>query len=200
MSPLPTLFPPPGPLGGPLWRGLRVGILGGSFNPPHAGHRHVSLTALRRLNLDAVWWMVSPGNPLKDPASLAPMDVRVAQCRRVARHPRIVVSALEEAFGTRRTCDTLRILARRFPGVRFVWICGFDNALIFHRWARWRDLLRACDFAFLPRPPAESLVRRVPATRLSGRAVWIRQGRTMPVSSTALRGERHGGADDFKPS
>lgn len=185
-----SLFPPPGPLSGPSWRGRRVGLLGGSFNPPHAGHRHISLTALRRLGLDAVWWLVSPGNPLKDIAGLALLPDRVTACRAVARHPKIVVSGLEETLDTRRTCDTLRALRARFPDTEFVWICGFDNALIFHKWARWRDLLRKSDFVFLPRPPAESLVRRVPAVRMPGRAIWVRQGPTLSVSSTQLRTRR----------
>lgn len=182
-----ALFPAPGLLGGALWRTKRVGILGGSFNPPHIGHRHISLIALRRLNLDAVWWLVNPCNPLKSPVDLVPIESRMEQCRAVSRHPRIVVSGLEDDFGTRRTRDTLEVLHRRFPGTEFVWICGFDNAVIFHKWAGWRDLLRKDRFAFIARPPAESLIQRIPAARMPGRTVWIRNVPTLSISSSALR-------------
>ncbi|MFD1333598.1 nicotinic acid mononucleotide adenylyltransferase, partial [Methylopila musalis] len=99
----------------PHGRGLRIGLFGGSFNPPHEGHRLVSLIALRRLKLDRVWWLVSPGNPLKDTAGLPTIAARIAAARRIARHPRIVVTGVEEALGARVTADTLRALRRRCP-------------------------------------------------------------------------------------
>lgn len=182
-----ALFSAPGLLGGALWRSKRVGILGGSFNPPHIGHRHISLIALRRLKLDAVWWLVSPCNPLKSPDHLPSIRERMEQCRAVSAHPRIVVSGLENDFGTRRTRDTLNVLRRRFPGTDFVWICGFDNAVIFHKWEGWRDLLRKDRFAFIARPPAESLIQRVPASRAPGQTVWIRNVPTLSISSSDLR-------------
>ncbi|HZV20147.1 MAG TPA: nicotinate-nucleotide adenylyltransferase, partial [Hyphomicrobiales bacterium] len=117
--------------------GMRIGLLGGSFNPPHAAHRQISLTALKRLGLDQVWWLVTPGNPLKDHGDLAPLAERVALCRVLARHARIRVTAFEAAIGTAYTACTLRYLRRRFPGVRFVWLMGADNLASFHRWNEW---------------------------------------------------------------
>ena len=101
----------------------RIGLLGGSFNPAHDGHRHVSLEALKRLRLDRVWWLVSPQNPLKDAAGMAPLADRLAAAGEIARHPRIAVTALEAELGTRYTLDSVRALKRRFPAVDFVWLC-----------------------------------------------------------------------------
>ncbi len=132
--------------------GMRIGLYGGSFNPPHAGHRHVSLMALRRLGLDRVWWIVTPGNPLKDPGELATTPMRVAEAKRVARDPRIDVTAFEEEIGARYTVDTLAYLKRRYPGVRFVWIMGADNLAGFHRWRGWRRIARMMPIAIIDRP------------------------------------------------
>jgi nicotinate-nucleotide adenylyltransferase len=131
---------------------MRIGLYGGSFNPPHAGHRHVSLMALKRLGLDRVWWVVTPGNPLKDPGELASTDLRVAEARRIASHPRIDVTTFEEAIGARYTVDTLAYLKRRHPGVRFVWIMGADNLASFHRWRGWRSIARMMPIAVIDRP------------------------------------------------
>ena len=136
---------------GRLWRGLRVGLLGGSFNPAHDGHRHVSLQALKRLRLDAVWWLVSPQNPLKPRAGMATLAARCARAETVARHPRVVVSALEVALGTTRTADTLAHLRRRFPGVRFVWLMGADNLLQIPRWQRWSTIFHSAAIAVFAR-------------------------------------------------
>jgi nicotinate-nucleotide adenylyltransferase len=131
---------------------LRIGLYGGSFNPPHAGHRHVSLMALKRLRLDRIWWIVTPGNPLKDSADLASTAARVAEARRVAAHPRIDVTSFEEAIGARYTIDTLAFLRRRLPGVRFVWIMGADNLATFHRWRGWRGIAALMPIAVIDRP------------------------------------------------
>lgn len=133
---------------------MRIGLFGGSFNPPHAGHRLVSLTAMRRLGLDRVWWLVTPGNPLKDRSRLAPLASRMAAARQVADHPRIVLTDVEAAIGTRYTYDTLRYLVRRCPGVRFVWIMGADNLADFHRWQHWRAIARLMPLAVVDRPGA----------------------------------------------
>jgi nicotinate-nucleotide adenylyltransferase len=122
--------------------GLRIGLFGGSFNPPHAGHRLVTLTALRRLKLDRVWWIVTPGNPLKDTRQLSPLDERMAAARRLMPEPMVDITGFEAGIGTRYTLDTLRYLKRRCPGVRFVWIMGADNLLQFHRWQGWREIAR----------------------------------------------------------
>jgi nicotinate-nucleotide adenylyltransferase len=132
--------------------GMRIGLYGGSFNPAHAGHRHVSLLALKRLGLDRIWWIVTPGNPLKDPGELADTSSRVAEARRLAGHPRIDVTTFEEEIGARYTVDTLAYLKRRFPGVRFVWIMGADNLASFHRWRGWRSIAAMMPIAVVDRP------------------------------------------------
>lgn len=132
--------------------GQRIGLLGGSFNPAHGGHRHISLAALRRLGLDAVWWLVSPQNPLKPAAGMAPLAERLAGARALARHPRIRVAALETLLGTRYTADTLLALKRRFPGVRFVWLMGADNLIQVPHWENWQQIFHAVPVAVLARP------------------------------------------------
>ena len=132
--------------------GNRIGLLGGSFNPAHSGHRLLSLVAFRRLRLDAVWWLVTPGNPLKDASGLPPLDVRMAQASAVARHPRIHIAGFEAEIGTRYTYDTLLWLRRRVPRVRFVWLMGADNLRQFDRWRRWRDIARLVPIAVVDRP------------------------------------------------
>jgi nicotinate-nucleotide adenylyltransferase len=134
--------------------GMRIGLFGGSFNPPHVGHEMVSRIALRRLRLDRLWWLVSPGNPLKETTGLASLDARMAAARRLARDPRIVVTGLEAELGARYTADTLRFLHARCPGVRFVWIMGADNLLQFHRWRDWEEILRTTPVAIIDRPGA----------------------------------------------
>ncbi|NWG45279.1 MAG: nicotinate-nucleotide adenylyltransferase, partial [Alphaproteobacteria bacterium] len=131
---------------------MRIGLLGGSFNPAHAGHLHLSEIALARLGLHAVWWLVSPRNPLKAPQDLARLEARLASARAMARHPRIKVTDIEARLGTRYTVDTLAVLRRRHPGVRFVWLMGADNMVGFHRWRRWRAIAAALPVAVLARP------------------------------------------------
>jgi len=132
--------------------GLRVGLLGGSFNPAHAGHLHISRLAIRRLKLDQVWWLVSPQNPLKTPRGMASLDERLAGAARAAADPRVRVGALERDLGTRYTADTVAALGARFPGVRFVWLMGADLLLQLPRWKRWRDVFRAVPIAVFARP------------------------------------------------
>jgi nicotinate-nucleotide adenylyltransferase len=134
-------------------QGMRVGLLGGSFNPPHAAHRAISLFALKRLNLDRVWWLVTPGNPLKDHGGLHDLDERVEAARRMAHDPRIDVSCLEAVIGTRYTVDTITYLRRRTSGVRLVWIMGADNLAQFHRWQNWRRIAAEVPIAVIDRPP-----------------------------------------------
>lgn len=131
---------------------MRIGLYGGSFNPPHEGHRHVSLLAMKRLGLDRVWWLVTPGNPLKDTGELSSTAQRVAEAGRVAAHPRIDVTAFEETIGSRYTLETLVFLKRRFPGVHFVWLMGADNLAQFHRWKGWRRIARLMPIAIVDRP------------------------------------------------
>jgi len=138
----------------PFGKGMVIGLFGGSFNPPHEGHRHASLVALTRLHLDRVWWLVTPGNPLKDNKALPSLEARVAAARRLADHPRIAVTGIEAAIHTRYTYDTIHWLKRRCPGVTFVWIMGADNLAGFHRWQQWRAIAGLVAIAVVARPGA----------------------------------------------
>jgi nicotinate-nucleotide adenylyltransferase len=128
-----------------------IGLLGGSFDPAHEGHVHITREALKRMGLDQVWWLVSPANPLK-PRQPAPMTDRLARAGQVMRHPRVKITALEERLATRATADTIDRLRALYPGVTFVWLMGADNLVQFHRWGRWRDILRAVPVGVLARP------------------------------------------------
>jgi nicotinate-nucleotide adenylyltransferase len=181
--------------------GMKIGLFGGSFNPPHAAHRAASLMAMKRLGLDRVWWLVSPGNPLKDTRALPPLADRVAAAQALAAHPRIDVTGLEAAIGTRYSFDTLQWLRRRFPAVHFVWIMGADNLATFHHWQNWRGIADLVPIAVIDRtgaigagPFAGRFWRyRLPeaqARRLAVREppAWVfLHGLKSPVSSTALR-------------
>jgi nicotinate-nucleotide adenylyltransferase len=189
----------------PLYtNGMRVGLLGGSFNPPHAAHRAISLFALKRLKLDRVWWLVTPGNPLKDHDGLRDLDARAEAARKMAGDPRIDVSCLESVIRTRYTVDTISYLRRRASGLRFVWIMGADNLAQFHRWQNWRRIASEVPIAVIDRPPqsfralaapaAQALARyRLPenqAGRLADQhtPAWVfLTGMKLNLSSTGLR-------------
>ena len=176
---------------GPAADGLRIGLLGGSFNPAHAGHLYVSETALKRLKLDSIWWLVSPGNPLKDGADMAPLAARFESAKRIAAHePRIHVSALETALHTIYTIDTVRALRRRFPKAGFVWLMGSDNLKQFSRWRRWQDLARLVPIAVVQRPGSILAALNAPLVRRFGMRRDARDGRK-PPSVTILDGARH---------
>jgi nicotinate-nucleotide adenylyltransferase len=132
--------------------GMRIGLLGGSFNPAHAAHREISLTALKRLGLDQVWWLVTPGNPLKDVSHQPGLAERVAAAKKVARHPRITVTGFDGGSESRYTIDLLKVLKQRFPGVHFVWLMGADNLADFHRWKAWPEIFAIMPIAVLDRP------------------------------------------------
>ncbi len=133
-------------------KGMQVGLFGGSFNPPHAGHVLVADIALRRLALDQLWWMVSPGNPLKSTRELAPLSERLRQSERITHNPRIKVTAFEAAYHVRYTADSLALIRARNPGVDFVWVMGADNLRDFHRWQRWREIALTFPIAVIDRP------------------------------------------------
>ncbi len=145
---------------------LRVGLFGGSFNPPHVGHRHASLIALRRLKLDAVWWLVTPGNPLKDARALAPLAQRLKAAVDIENHPRIHVTTLESEIGTRYTADTLRVLTQRFPAINFVWIMGADNLATIHKWRAWQAIFRTMPVVVVARPGYAMKALSSPAAKL----------------------------------
>jgi nicotinate-nucleotide adenylyltransferase len=136
----------------PFVPGLKVGLFGGSFNPPHEGHRAASLLALRRLKLDRIWWLVTPNNPLKDARDLAPLAQRLEAARKIANHPRIEVTAIEAAIGATYSFETVSYLKRRCAGVRFVWIMGADNFRYFDRWQRWGEIAKLVPIAIIDRP------------------------------------------------
>jgi nicotinate-nucleotide adenylyltransferase len=195
--------------------GMRIGLFGGTFDPPHAAHRAASLLAMRRIGLDRLWWLVTPGNPLKDHRGLAPLAERVAAARALAHHPRIDVSDFEANLGTNYTYGTISYLVRSCPGVHFVWIMGADNLRHFHRWQRWRGIAAlvpiavidrlgpslystagvaglALGWARIPEAAAQTLPERKPPA-------WIYlHGLKSPLSSTALRAARTQGRPSGK--
>jgi nicotinate-nucleotide adenylyltransferase len=154
----------------PLYtNGMRVGLLGGSFNPPHIAHRAISLFAIKRLKLDRVWWLVTPGNPLKDHGPLPDLDQRAEAARQMANDPRIDVSCLEAVIGTRYTVDTITYLRRRAAGLRLVWIMGADNLAQFHRWQNWRRIASEVPIAVIDRPPQSFRAMAAPAAQALAR-------------------------------
>ena len=184
--------------------GQRIGLLGGSFNPPHLAHRQISEIVLKRLGLDQIWWLLTPGNPLKAPGDLAPLAERLVLCRAMAKNPRIVVTAFERDLPAAYTAGTLAFLKRRSPLVRFVWIMGADNLAGFHRWQRWREILTMVPIVVVDRPGwrlkalASKAARafaasQVPETKARGLVAmpppaWtFLTGPLSPLSSTDLR-------------
>jgi nicotinate-nucleotide adenylyltransferase len=181
-----------------------TGLLGGSFNPAHGGHRALSLGAIERLGLDEMWWLVSPGNPLKGAPGMASLAARFASARRAARRAPIRVTAIETELGTRYTVDTLAALIRRFPDRRFVWLMGADNLAQFHRWRDWRRIAGMVPIAVVARPgydgqaqkaPAMGWLRRFvrPAVEVRNRTCWRLPSLVLldlppdPTSATAIR-------------
>jgi nicotinate-nucleotide adenylyltransferase len=198
--PGPIRLPPHAP-------GLRIGLFGGTFDPPHAAHRAACLIAMHRLALDRIWWMVTPGNPLKHTNGLAPLAQRIAAARALAHHPRIDVTGVEAELRTRFTHDTIAALTARCPGVHFVWIMGADNLRSFHRWQKWRAIANRVPIVVIDRVgpslyaaagiAGQALARfRVP--EVAARTLALRRppawtflhGLKSPLSSTALRAAR----------
>jgi nicotinate-nucleotide adenylyltransferase len=198
------LLPPHAP-------GMRIGLFGGTFDPPHQAHLAAALLALKRLKLDRVWWLVTPGNPLKNTRGLASLADRIAAARALTNHPRIDITGLEAVIKTRYTYDTISWLLARCPGVRFVWIMGADNLRSFHRWQKWHKIAQLVPIVVIDRlgpslyaaasPAGNVLARvRIPehnAAALPDRSppVWAYlHGLKSPLSSTALRALRTRGA------
>lgn len=188
----------------PHAKGSRIGLFGGSFNPPHEAHRAASLLALKKLELDRVWWLVSPGNPLKDARALPPLETRIAAARKVAADNRIAVTGIEARAGTRYTDDIISYLARHCAGAHFVWLMGADNLAQFHRWRNWRRIARSIPFAVIDRPGASLKALGAPAALALARhrrpeheaatlagarpPAWVfLHGIKSPLSSTLLR-------------
>jgi nicotinate-nucleotide adenylyltransferase len=184
-----------------------VGLLGGSFNPAHEGHRYISLQALKKLGLDEIWWMVSPQNPLKPVRGMAPFAERLEAARKIANHPRIKVTGIERHLGTRYTADTLRALKKRLPRGRFVWLMGADNLIEIPRWDEWAVIFKTVPIAVFDRPTyslrargskaaqrfhrSEISPRRAKFLPLMRPPAWVfLGGRTNPASATSIRAAR----------
>ncbi|MBL4804491.1 MAG: nicotinate-nicotinamide nucleotide adenylyltransferase [Alphaproteobacteria bacterium] len=200
------MFTQPHLLNGPRWKNARVGLLGGSFNPPHEGHLHISLAAMKGLHLDAVWWLVSPKNPIKEIDPL-PLQERVALCEKLVDHPNILISDIEKELNTTITYYSIKKLRTYYPHTQFVWISGMDNALGLHRWHHWKDLLGEICMVHLTRNPARSLVSACPLRMYekqkhviidkggqypldSGTTYWMMQKKMVNISSTEIRNKR----------
>ena len=160
--------------------GQRIGIMGGSFNPPHDGHRIVAETAVKRLNLDQLWWVVTPGNPLKSNGALPAQGERMAWCEVFARGPRMRVTGFEAELGSPYTAVTVQYLRRRFPGVAFVWVMGADNLATFDRWQGWQDIAETIPLAVVDRPGWRLKALASPA------AHRINRSRVPEIKSTQL--------------
>jgi nicotinate-nucleotide adenylyltransferase len=185
---------------GPVSDGLRIGLLGGSFDPAHEGHLYISDVARRLLKLDHVWWLVSPGNPLKPEPDA--FEVRLRRARLVAHPPFIHVTGIERQLGTRYTIDTVSALQQRFPGLHFTWLMGSDNLEQFARWRRWRDIAARIPIAVVRRPGSvlaplyAPLARAIGVSQRAGSApsLVVLDGRRNEQSSTALRTQALGAA------
>jgi nicotinate-nucleotide adenylyltransferase len=186
---------------------MRIGLFGGTFDPPHRAHLAATLLALKRLRLDRVWWLVTPGNPLKDTRGLAPLAERLAAARALTRDPRIAITGFEDDLGVKYSFDTVSYLVRRCPGVRFVWIMGADNLRSFHRWQKWRGIADLVPMAVIDRlgpslysiggvasqALARARIAESAATSLADHRppAWVfLHGLKSPLSSTALRAAR----------
>lgn len=159
-----------------------TGLLGGSFNPAHGGHRRITLFAAAALGLDETWWLVSPGNPLKPQQGMAPLPTRFKSARQQARRARIIPTAIEQQLGTRYTAETLGKLVRRYPKRRFIWLMGSDNLAQLHRWKDWRRIARTMPIAVIARPGYDGDAMTSPAM------AWFRRYR-VPAASFRKMGQ-----------
>ena len=185
------------------WKNRRIGLLGGSFNPPHEGHVHISMAALNGLFLDYVWWLVTPQNPNKT-LEPAPLEERMAQCHTLTTHPKIIVTNIEEYLGTTITFHTIKKIKTYFPTTQFIWISGMDNALGLHKWNHWQNLLKEIPMVHFSRNPARSMIQACPLRLYkkqkhvvlnkggkvpldSGISYWMMQQKIVHASSTEIR-------------
>lgn len=163
---------------------MRIGLLGGSFNPPHIGHVHISKVALNTLQLDAIWWLVIPKNPLKSAEGLLSIEKRVALSREIIDHPKIIVTAIEEQFHTTYSYATIKNLKRSFPHTQFCWITGMDNAHSMHKWQKWKEILSEVCVAHITRAPPVKLIKNCPVRMLSSQKhIIVDRGAAMPLDS-----------------
>ena len=200
-----NVLTPPSLHDGYRWRGMRIGLLGGSFNPPHDGHLHIARLAQAKFGLDFVWWIVTPQNPLKETKGMRPYKERYAHVEdMLSPYPQQMPTHLESQLGTTYTFETVIELRRHFPQTDFLWICGMDNAHIFHKWDRWQELLEVIPITFIARPPATHLVKGCPVRQAHrvpqwhstiGRQTdlktpgiyWLEGSKMLDISSTEIR-------------
>ena len=200
-----SLFTAPTPLTSRNWNNLRVGILGGTFNPPHEGHIHIANAALKWLDLDFVWWMVAPQNPHKQNSSNnTPFEKRFGQCLELVKHPKMIVTDIERYYNGTCSFDTVCNLKRDFTKTDFIWIGGTDLVNSFHLWEGWQDLVSMIPFSFIHRPPSNNLIKSAPITNSHFRHIhmnkpvkncdlspsqiyWIKKITAHPESSTRIR-------------
>lgn len=199
-------FSQPNLLNGTPWNGMRIGLLGGSFNPPHRGHVHISQIAMKMMQLDAIWWLVTPQNPHKAASMIMPYEKRLSLSLSLVTHPRILVTDLENQLGSSYTYETVQSLRAHFPRTDFVFITGMDNALSFHKWNNWKDILDTMTTCHIARPPAQKLIQNCPLKGLNTQThitlhrsekvslepkitYWIKQRKMVFLSSTQIRND-----------
>ncbi len=203
-----TALTPPTLKDAARWKGLRVGLLGGSFNPPHQGHMHIARMARIKFGLDFVWWIVTPQNPLKDKKNTAPYDKRFKKVEEItAKSPKQMATHVERDLGTQYTYETISELKKNYPSTEFIWICGMDNALIFHKWDKWQTIIDTMPMVFIARPPAGNLVRNCPLRLLTSVShrhntdgvktdltkpciYWLEGTKMLDISSTKIRNKK----------
>ncbi len=199
-----ALFSEPSLLNSTRWKNMRVGILGGSFNPPHEGHVHISKMALTAMKLDAIWWLVTPQNPLKSAKELLPLDRRVQLSRDINDHPKIIATGIEGDINSPYSYATVKILKKKFPNTHFAWITGMDNAHNFHLWNHWQKFLNEMCMIHVTRHPPVRLMKNSPLRMLqsqkhiivdrgaafpldSNTSYWLLQKKMINISSTEIR-------------
>ena len=179
-----TYFTEPKLLNAQRWKNMRIGILGGSFNPPHEGHVHISQIALKALRLDAIWWLVTPVNPLKSINELPSVEERVELSRRLITNPKIIVTAMEKNFGTEYSYASIKIIKKCFPFTQFAWISGMDNVYNFHLWQYWKEFLSEICMIHVTRHPSIHLIQQCPLRMLSSqRHIFLDHGGTYSLDS-----------------
>lgn len=191
----------PNPKAPQLWEKCRVGLMGGSFDPAHKGHLHLAVQALYKLDLDYIWWLFTPQNPLKSPLNTPDIQERIYFAKQNFHHPKMIFSNLEASFGTRYSYETIKETKKHFPKTDFVWIAGMDNTRHFHKWERWQDLMQEIPIVLFPRPPLsetsqksvfkeyQSVFKHYSSSKelLPGHIYWVLSGPTINISSTQLR-------------
>ncbi len=202
-----TFFTEPKLLNTQRWKNMRIGILGGSFNPPHVGHVHISQMALKSMKLDAIWWLVTPLNPLKSPEELLTVEDRVSLSREINTNPKIIITGIEEDFGTQYSYATIKLLKKNFSNTQFAWIAGMDNIRTFHLWQNWKDFLSEMCMIHVTRHPPVQLMQQCPLRMVSTQrhifvnhggayplnsntSYWLLQKKTVNISSTEIRSKK----------